>query len=166
MEIVATENIPKAEDVPLDNLMKVYKVCLEMAMLTLKQEGVGLACPQIGMPWNLFIIRNSDCFEYYINCEYQPLVDQKDFESIEGCLSLRNLDGSFKRFLVKRFSKIRVIGNRLLDRDKLALEDVDMEISGYLAVIFQHELDHNLGIEGLISNIGKELSDVKQTAIG
>jgi peptide deformylase len=159
MEIVSVENIPKGENVPLDNLMKVYKVCLDMEKVCLDGEGIGLAAPQVGIPWKLFIIKSTR-FEYYVNCEFQPLVE-KDSQSIEGCLSLRKLDGSFRRFLVKRFSKIKIKGKRLLANDNLVLEDVDMVLDDYRAIIFQHEMDHFLGVEGLISSIGEEIDIVK-----
>src|ERR1035441_5873916 len=126
MEIVSIDKIPKAEIVRPMPLMHVYKVCQDMENLCLDLQGVGLAAPQVGISWKLFIIKNSNNFEYYVNCEYEPLVDEKDAQSIEGCLSLRNVDGEFRRFLVKRFSKVRVRGKRLFDNSDLILEDVDM----------------------------------------
>lgn len=61
MQIIPVEEIPKAEDVPLDNLMKIYKVCLDMEKICL--DGIGLACPQVGLSWKLFIVRYSNRFE-------------------------------------------------------------------------------------------------------
>ena len=87
-----------------------------------------------------------------------PILNQKHFQSIEGCLSLRNKDGLFRQFLVERFPKIKVKGKRLRVNNNLTLEDVDInfENDNYV-IILQHEIDHFLGIEGLISNIGKEI---------
>ena len=154
MQIVPIEEIPKAEDVPLDNLMKIYKVCLDMEKICL--DGIGLACPQVGIPWKLFIVRYPDRFEYYINCEYEPLANEKNFQSIEGCLSLKNSDGSFRQFLVERFPKIKVKGKRLKVDDDLILEDIDINFENdYYAIVFQHEIDHSKSI--LISDIGKEM---------
>jgi peptide deformylase len=158
MQIIPVEEIPKAEDVPLDNLMKIYKVCLDMEKVC--KEGVGISAVQVGIPWKLFLVRYYDHFEYYINCEYEPLVDvnQKHFQSIEGCLSLRNKDGSFRQFLVERFPKIKVKGKRLRVNNDLTLEDIDINFENdKYAIILQHEIDHFLGVEGLISNIGKEI---------
>jgi peptide deformylase len=143
--------------------MKIYKVCLDMEKICL--NGIGLACPQVGLSWKLFIVRYSNRFEYYVNCEYEPLVDinKKHFQSIEGCLSLRNSDGSFRQFLVERFPKIKVKGKQLcsnqdLRSKDLILKDIELEFENdYYTIVFQHEIDHFYGREKMIDNIGKEM---------
>lgn len=172
MNIVAIDKIPnkdEIQDTPLDNLMKVYKVCLDMENICVKEGGIGLNAVQIGIPWKLFVVRyfpnsKSECFRYYVNCDYIPLVDinQKHLQSLEGCLSLKNSNGSSRQFIVERYPKIKITGKLLTAENKLVLEDINMNIEDdkdlYL-VVFQHEIDHSYGV--LISNIGKEIELTK-----
>lgn len=175
MEIVPTEKIPPKEeikDVPTDNLMQIYKVCLEMENICRRFQGIGLSAVQVGIPWKLFIVRYSpltpqEYFGYYINCDYAPLVDvnQKHMQSVEGCLSLRKKNGSSRQFIVDRYPKIKVVGKVLKAGDKLSLEDINQNFDDpkdIYTVVMQHECDHNLGI--LISHVGieMEMTNVKQ----
>ena len=79
-----------------------------------------------------------------------PLTD-----SIEGCLSLKNKEGSLRFFKVKRYKKVRVTGKMLLTDKDLKLIDLDKELDGLMGTVYQHEIDHHRGI--LISDIGEEL---------
>ena len=91
-----------------------------------------------------------------VNCEYKPIGEEKAV-SIEGCLSLRNNDGDFRRYKLDRFCKIRVTGKRLIVGDDLRLEEVDFtEEDNIYCVVCQHEIDHHRGI--LISDVGEEIS--------
>jgi len=161
MEIVPLNELPKVsdiQDVPVDNLMKIYKVCLDMEVVCSENNGIGLSAIQVGIPWKLFIVKNGDKYDYYVNCTYESLVDVncKHFQSMEGCLSLRNTDGSFRQFLVERFPKIRIKGKQILSEKDLILQDIDMVLENdYSTIVMQHEIDHHLGI--LISDIGKEM---------
>lgn len=163
MEVVAIDKIPKSteiQDVPIDDLMKVYKTCLDMEIICSKNNGVGLSAVQVGIPWRLFVVKHPDKYRYYIDCNYAPLgdINQKHLQSFEGCLSLRNLDGSNRIFLVERFPKINIKGKMLKADKDLLLEDLDINLEDTndpYTVIFQHECDHSKNI--LISSIGKEV---------
>lgn len=174
MPIIPIDKIPakdEIQDTPLDNLMKIYKVCLDMEIICKKEGGIGLSAVQIGIPWKLFIVRyfpesKSEYFKYYVNCDYVPLVDvnQKHMQSVEGCLSLRKLDGSSRQFLVERYPKIKVRGKLLIVEDKSTLIDLDMNLDNpndIYTIVLQHECDHNFGTERLISNIGQEIELTK-----
>lgn len=158
LKIVPIENIPKAHEVPLDNLMTIFRLCTKMEKICMDNEGIGLSAVQIGIPWNLFIIRRGRQFEYYVNCSYEGKGNK--IKSIEGCLSLRNEDGTFRRFEVERFEKARITGKQVLvsGMPSLLLQDVDSEEHGLYSIVFQHEIDHSKDI--LISQIGREMEMV------
>lgn len=165
MQIVPLDQIPKLEDikdVPLDNPIEVYKVCLEMVELCKKSCGVGLAAVQVGIPWKLFVVRSyMDCpfiqpdqFGYFVNCEYTGKTE-KTLMSLEGCLSIRSDDGQLRHFEVARHEDIILSGVRLFDSPSLRFEDISYEIGvSQQSVVVQHEVDHHRGI--LISEFGKE----------
>lgn len=145
------------QDVPVDDLFSIFRVITQMEKLCTSQKGISLSAVQIGVPWNLFIVqRDSETcqYEYYINCEYSGIGEKR--KSIEGCLSLRDAQGSLRRFEVDRYSSILVKGKQLKISDSsLILEDVNKIEQGLFSVIFQHEIDHYH--EVLISKIGVEV---------
>ena len=160
MKIVSVEQIPHAKPVSLDRPMEIYKICLQMEEICKKNKGIGLSAVQVGIPWNLFIIKRNvfesqadSKFDYYLNCKYVPTTDKKQ-DSVEGCLSLLNEAGQFRQFLVQRFVEVRVIGQRLLAEDELNIEDVDFVVGKPQTIVFQHEIDHTTR---LISDIGEEI---------
>lgn len=170
MKIVPLDQIPKVdelEDVPLDEPIKLYKTCKEMEMVCELQQGIGLSAVQVGIPWRLFIIKFDETstigkpgeYGYFINCEYNGITTEDTTEdrivSLEGCLSIRSPDGQLRLFRVERFKQTKITGLRLMEPD-LRLEKFDFDIeSGNQGVVFQHEIDHHLGI--LISEIGTEI---------
>ncbi len=106
-------------------------------------EGVGLAAPQIGRSERLVVIDADVLADTFPECKgrkfvlINPEVEILDGESIsraEGCLSLPGISEE-----VKRVEHIRL---RWLDEDFQPHEE---EISGFLARIVQHEVDHLYG---------------------
>ena len=155
MEIVPVDRIPKEEDIvdtPIDDLLKLYRICQEMSSLCRESNGIGLAAPQVGIPWRLFIMKNpDDDWEFLVNCKYMPIGDEKSI-SIEGCLSLK------RPFSVERWNKVFFEGKILQEnlKGKPELKDVSYETHRNIYnVICQHETDHTRGI--LISDIGEEM---------
>jgi len=155
LQIVPVNEIPKALDVPLDNLMDIFRLCNKMEVICDKNDGIGLSAVQIGIPWKLFIIKKNRHFEYYVNCEYEGSGDK--IKSLEGCLSLRNEKKEFRRFEVERFQTVKIKGKQLIvsGMPSLVLQDVDRVEKDLYAVVFQHEIDHSRDI--LISTIGREI---------
>jgi len=160
MKVVPVEEIPTLEkitDIPED-LLEVYKICKQMEKVCIDCSGIGLHAVQVGIPWNLFIVKTNDEFEYYVNCGYEPVGDEKT-TSIEGCLSLLDEENNFRRFQMVRHMVVKVSGSKLVRGEKdLTLvdfcENIHAENQG---VVFQHEIDHSLSVEGLISKLGKEI---------
>lgn len=107
-----------------------------------KPKGVGLAAPQIGVPYRIFIVRPKEdsLITVFINPEITER--SKDLSEIkragnklEGCLSVPNIWGH-----LKRPSRVKL---RFMDINGKMQEK---EFSGFLATIIQHETDHLDGI--------------------
>ena len=104
------------------------------------EVGVALAAIQIDKPYRVIIIRNDfenkddKTFSIFINPEIMKLEGQLE-EDYEGCLSVTDIYGK-----VPRYNRVRV---RALNGDGQA---VRVKASGFLARVFQHEVDHTNGI--------------------
>jgi len=159
MKIVDLDKIPKPEKIlkiSKSDLPIVRKVAKEMLSICCENDGIGLAAAQVGVPWNLFVTRVNGFPEYYVDCEYVAASDEI-VRSEEGCLSIRNEDGTFKKYVVDRYWQIKVTGKRLTLSDDSDLIKINTNLHGYSGIVFQHEIDHAKGI--LISDIGTELKN-------
>lgn len=106
------------------------------------RPGVGLAAPQIGLAKRLFAVHATDenDKEYSLGIANPKVishsVEQNELESGEGCLSVdREVEG-----VVPRHARLTVKG---IDHNG---ELITLRLRGYLAIVFQHELDHLDGI--------------------
>ncbi len=127
----------KAE--PIEEITDEIRVLAErMAETMYAAPGVGLAAPQVGLSLRLVTI---DVAEEEQDAQLMVLVNpeilEKEGEAVgeEGCLSV---PGYFEE--VKRAAWVKV---RYQDLD--GKEYVE-EIEGFLAVAFQHEIDHLNGV--------------------
>ncbi len=104
--------------------------------------GVGLAAPQVGISERLIVIEYGDDEDEekpkklfaVINPEIIQASEEK-VEGVEACLSIPQLMGE-----VERHEKIVVKG---LNRHG---KPVKIKVEGWLARIFQHEIDHLEGV--------------------
>lgn len=115
-----------------DEIAKKYKL----------RAGVGLAAPQLGIEKRLIAIYYEDedgkIHEYaLVNPKIVSHSVEKAFlPTGEGCLSVdREIEG-----YVPRYSRITV---KAFDMDN---NPVKLRLKGYLAIVFQHEIDHINGI--------------------
>jgi peptide deformylase len=93
---------------------------------------VGLAAPQVGHNLNLFIIKNQDVKEVFINPEIR--LEGLTIQNTEGCLSFPNM-----AFAVNRRQKVQI---KYFDRNWiLRLTDY----KDFLSIVVQHEFDHLKG---------------------
>lgn len=157
MEIVPLEKIPIGEYVtPKDNLMSLYSVAKKMELLCISKKGMGLSASQVGLPWKFFVYWSNypnepKNFEYLLDCEYRSSGNK--FMSVEGCLSL----GS-KRFQLERYESVVVSGKKLiLNETAPYIQDFENSFDGIMAVLMQHEIDHNYGREKMIDKIGQRI---------
>lgn len=104
------------------------------------EVGVALAAIQIDRPKRVVVVRNDfnnkddHSFTVFINpviTKYEGEIE-KDYE---GCLSVRDVYG-----LVPRYTKVRI---KALDVNG---KEFRVTAEGFLARIFQHEIDHTNGI--------------------
>lgn len=115
----------------------LLKTLTEMVKLTKtfkNPEGVGLASTQVGLKESFFVAKNNNKFMMVINPKI--LSSSKKTKSyFEGCLSIPTMWGE-----VNRHTSIKV---SYLDEKGQAITQA---LSGVLAWIFQHEIDHLNGI--------------------
>ena len=112
------------------------KLVIDMRRTMKAANGVGLSANQIGLPYRLFVaqIPASRGGENKFYCVLNPEFEKKSDEKIsaeEGCLSVRGIYGA-----VERAEKVTLKG---LDRLGKPLK---IKAWGFLARVFQHEVDH------------------------
>lgn len=157
MKLVEIKDIPLGNDVPIDDLLTIYKTCQEMEFLCRKENGIGLSAVQVGLPLKLFILQNRQKeFDYYINTDYKN-ENLETIVSVEGCLSIRSVTGQLRHYQVDRYKNIIINGFRLNYKStELKLEKVENFIPQLSeGIVFQHEIEHQKGI--LISDNGNEI---------
>jgi peptide deformylase len=163
LSIVPPGEIPVAAETPIDNLVVLYKLGLDMLEVCVKKAGKGLSAVQVGVPYDMFVVRmlpshiqQGNDNGIFVRCSYTPVGVEEKVDSREGCLSLLDASGAVRFYKVKRFPKVRVRGFRLFDDLELRLVEVDYILDlKHDAIVFQHEIDHHDGI--LISQIGEEI---------
>lgn len=108
------------------------------------QDGVGIAGPQVGLNRRVVAVQRFDKegepFEVYPNIRIVWKSDSLEFGP-EGCLSVPD-----RREDVARSQKIVIEYTRISSDVHPELFSVRDTISGFTAVIFQHEADHLDGI--------------------
>ena len=133
------------------------------ATLAHEKYGVAIAAPQIGEPLRIFVV-SGEVLARRAGTQYDPHKDtdrvyinpviastsKKRVVGDEGCLSVPGKYGT----KVERPDKVRL---RYLDERGVECE---RGASGFLARIFQHEVDHLNGI--LYTDIAEEVVDVDE----
>lgn len=126
---------------------EVHQLVEQMEAVTLDWEasrehevGVALAAIQMDVAQRVVIVRSdfddklNKTFRVFIN----PLITKYEGEittDFEGCLSVKDLYGK-----VPRYNKVRV---KALDING---KEIRLTVEGFLARVFQHEIDHTNGI--------------------
>lgn len=124
----------------------ILKIIEEMKESTLDWEdsrehevGVALAAIQINVKKRIVIIRSdfndksNKAFEVFINPKIAKYEGEL-VEDFEGCLSVKDVYGR-----VPRYSKVKI------DAKDINNKDVRITATGFLARVFQHEIDHTNG---------------------
>ena len=126
----AADPVPAVDD-------SVRAVIDRMIDLMDEYEGIGLAAPQVGLPWRLFITRDPEEGKravVWINPQLEVL-EPEEAVAEEGCLSLPGVMVHVKRPLA-----IRIKG---LDENGQPAQAVSSE---HIARVWQHENDHLDGV--------------------
>lgn len=124
------------------------------------RPGVGLAAPQINISKRMIAVltTNEEGDKLYKLLLVNPKiishsVKQTYLPGGEGCLSVdRDVDG-----IVPRHKKITV-RSYLFDEVTEELKQVEIRVSGYVAVVLQHEIDHLNGVL-FVERVTDELKD-------
>lgn len=123
-----------------------YEALAEKLVRTLEScpGGVGLAAPQVGLNRRVVAVERVDKegspIEVYPNIHIEEMRGEKQ-PGGEGCLSVPDQRGDVLRYrdITIRYTDVK---NSLPGHPKEVRED----ISGFAAVIFQHEVDHLEGV--------------------
>ena len=112
---------------------KIRQLLDDMAETMYKTDGVGLAAPQVNVSKRIIVLDDGNGLIEVSN----PEIVKKEGSQIglEGCLSVPELFGD-----VERYDKIEVHG---INRNN---KKIKIKAEGFLARIFQHEIDHLNGI--------------------
>ncbi len=114
----------------------VRKLLDDMTETMYAAPGVGLAAPQVGVSKRIIVVDPQDGSGQLYQLINPEIVKAEGWvEGTEGCLSIPGMIGD-----VWRYEKVQVVA---LDRTG---KKVWIDAEGYLARIFQHEIDHLDGI--------------------
>jgi peptide deformylase len=124
-----------------DNIRQLVE---RMVDIMLKNKGVGLAAPQIGVPLRLFIISlggNKESVKVFINPAVTPIGELDSVE--EGCLSVPNVYTKIRRYKKCKVTATDLDGSKFTE-----------EAEGLFARALQHENDHINGVT-IVSRMGQ-----------
>ena len=139
---------------PVDHVNKKMRAFIEdMAETMYKTDGVGLAAPQVGVSKRIIVVDDGNGLQALINP--QIIKAEGSQWGLEGCLSVPGYFGD-----VERYEKVTVTA---IDPNNKKLR---IEAEGFLARIFQHEIDHlegHLFIEKAV-NLKKQVDPTEAIA--
>lgn len=120
----------------------LQKLIDDMVETMREAPGVGLAAPQIAVSERLVVVEFGDEEDETVEPKLYVVVNpeivknsDKKVNGVEGCLSIPNIVGD-----VDRFESIVVKGQNRNGKP------IKIKASGWLARIFQHEIDHLEGV--------------------
>jgi peptide deformylase len=135
----ASKKIGYIDEQTIDLIAHMRDITLEWEASREHEVGVALAAIQIDIALRVIVVRNdfdnkSDTtFRAFIN----PVITKYEGEIVEdyeGCLSVKDIYGK-----VPRSSKVRI---KALD---VTGKEIRFSVEGFLARVFQHEIDHTNG---------------------
>ena len=147
--IVFSDNplIRKKSRVVTDFDENLWELLDDMKETMRKNEGVGIAAPQVGVLKQIVVVETNGMFLELINPEIISSSGRQ--ESFEGCLSVQDFNG-----LVIRPAKVTI---QAYDRFATPFK---MTVQDFMATVFCHEIDHLSGI--LFTDKARELFKKKE----
>lgn len=124
----------KAKRVKTPISPQLLNLAHEMIKIMQKNQGIGLAAPQVGEGKRLIVA----AFQNDPLILFNPEITKKSFKkegSEEGCLSLPNIFGIVKRHRQITLQALSQAGSK-----------ININAEGLLARVIQHEIDHLDGI--------------------
>lgn len=154
---IVDKEIAKSECLPIDDVETAKKVLdpdalAEMFEILKKEDGVGLAAPQVGIHYKFFLafIPQLDSWRVFINPRYEKIGDDIDFE--EECLTTKG-----QKFRVKRSNKVKACWSEFVPNVEYFDHFETDLVEEMSAIIFQHETDHCNGV--LVGDHGEEITN-------
>lgn len=140
----------EAEILPNDHSLELDKLFYDMSKLMEERGGIGLAAPQIGIPYKFFILGLTP--KMIINPTI-TFYSQEKIKNVEGCLSFPNLFLS-----VERSSDIEITYTDING------DIVTEHMYGTMARCAQHETDHINGIvfKDRVSKVALDIAERKR----
>ncbi len=136
MKLVSSKKIEGCKCEPVENPEDVKELIHDMIRFMSKNNGIGLAAPQVGIYKRFFIMKDfrNPGTKIVINPQIVwKSIKKGTFE--EGCLSYPG-----KKFRVQRHKQIKAVWV-----DEAGTHN-SLKMSGREAQVFQHEFDHLDGI--------------------
>jgi peptide deformylase len=135
----------QAESVDDAHAAEIQKIIEAMRDTLATTPGIGLAAPQIGVSKRIIIMASRPTSRYpdaplmaqtvMINPAFHALSDERE-KGWEGCLSVPGI-----RALVPRYKEIQI---NYVDQQGAVVE---ARLEGFVARVFQHEVDH---LDGMV----------------
>ena len=122
-----------------DKVLDAFINRLHLTVIDSLNQGVGIAAPQVGIAKNIIWVQRFDKLDYPFEVYINPIItyySEKKQPCQEGCLSIPDRSD----MLEVRAEEIEI---NYLNSDGLEITE---KVSGFTAVIFQHEIDHLNGI--------------------
>lgn len=129
---------------PVANVAEGARICDRLVTYLRELKGAGLAAPQVGLPYRVFVaeVRKTEMFPdreesplyTMINPEFQ-ILSTNELIDYEGCFSVPGYVG-----IVPRFEKLKA---SWVEPDGTEKEEI---FEGYIARVLQHEMDHLNGL--------------------
>jgi len=127
----------KSENINLDDT-HLPQLISHLLYMVEKEDGVGIAAPQLGVNKNVFIMQrfDNDNFPFDVVINPRILWTSELYElGPEGCLSIPN----FRKDIWRHYAI-------MVEYYNIKKEKVVETLEGYTAKIFQHEFDHLQGL--------------------
>ena len=113
---------------------EIIKLADDMIETMVEREGVGLAGPQVGVPKRIIVVQTENGPAAFVNPKIIKM-SKKTGIMQEGCLSLPGI-----WLEVPRMQSVEI---EALD---LRAKKIKVKTKGFMARIFQHEIDHLDGV--------------------
>lgn len=112
---------------------KLWELLDDMKETMQKNDGCGLAAPQVGVLKRAVVVEACGMFIELINPEI--IKQSGSQESVEGCLSVKDVNG----LVIRPLKLIVKAQNRFGD-------EFTMSVENFTSIVFSHEIDHLDGI--------------------
>ncbi len=129
------DQILKVECEPITMINGDVQILIKtMSEIMYKNNGIGLAAPQVGIPLRIIVF---DVDKKGLTAVVNPVLtlNKEEFISIESCLSIPGFEGK-----IKRKEYVYLEGTDRYEKP------INIEVSGLLSACIQHEVDHLNGV--------------------